>query len=437
MGDRELRREPYLAALLDLPAPHHVLQLTIVHSRFAETTMNRVPTDRSMTRLTGIVTGLFFAVFFSTLPQAPLSAQSPTDRVLRFQESASGFQLLGSVHEANLSAGQGIRLTATLVEGADYMIVGFCDPMCSNLDLALFDPEEAPVQEDKLPDAEPVLMFTAEVTGSFTIQADAVSCSSATCEVSVGLFGSTSEPGVIPGEDMESRMTLLGEELKTMGFTPTDQRRRGALPYGGNALIPVDLVEGVNYRMVGVCDQDCPDLDLTLIDPKGVEVDGDYLDDAVPILAFIADTTASYTVDVTMVACFVDPCQFRLEVFSQANAEIPGMKTFSGRLLSHETHEGELSESDETVEDAYIDSFEVEAEAGHRIVLDLRSPEFDTLLRIVPPEGKPVENDDFRGEAEHSHIEFLVTTSGVHTVHVTSYQPFAQGDYVLQVAVVQ
>lgn len=399
--------------------------------------MKRVPTDRPASLAhRSFLAGFGLLVVLGT-GLSPAVAQTPTDRVVAFQENASGFQLLGSVHEADLGAGQAMQLAVTLVEGADYIIVGFCDPTCSNLDLSLFDPEDMQIQDDRLPDAEPVLMFTAEDTGPFTVQVDAVACSSATCDISVGVFGSTDEAGVVPGEDMESRMGIVAAEFETLGFRTADQPRRGALASEDAVMVPVELEEGVNYRIAAVCDQDCPDLDLRLLDPNGIEVDGDYLDDALPILAHLADTTAEYSVDVRMVACFVQPCQFRLEVFSQVDAEVPGMKTFSGRLISHETTEGQLLDTDDLLEDAYVDVYEVEAEAGQRIVADLRSPEFDTLLRLIPPEGKPIENDDFRGEAEHSHIEFLATSSGLHTIQVTSYVAFAQGEYVVQIAVVQ
>jgi hypothetical protein len=352
-------------------------------------------------------------------------------------ESASHFHLLGDVHRTNLETGQAMRITVTLLEGADYMIAGFCDDGCTNLDLTLFDPDGDPFTEDHLPDAEPVLWFTSESTGSFVIQVEAVACSPGGCDVAVGILGSSDEPGAPPGEDMESKLTLVAAEFRTQGFTNTDQGRRGALAGEGAVRVPINLDEGVAYRIVGVCDQDCPDLDLALFHPDGTEVEGDFMEDDLPIMAHVADTTAQYSVEVIMVACFVNPCAFRVETFSQVDQSLPGAKTFAGELLSHETYEGELAEDDEQIHSALVDSFQVEAEAGQRIVVDLRSEEFDTLLRLLPPEGKPVENDDYGTDTGHSHIEFLATVSGTYSIQVSSYTTLTTGPYTLQIAVVR
>ena len=138
-----------------------------------------------------------------------------------------------------------------------------------------------------------------------------------------------------------------------------------------------------------------------------------------------------------MVACFVEPCAFRVETFSLVDPSLPGAKTFAGELLFHETHEGELTEDDEQIHSAFVDSFQVEAEAGQRIIVDLRSAEFDTLLRLLPPEGKAAENDDYGTDTGHSHIEFLATVSGTYSIQVTSYTTLTTGPYSLQIAVVQ
>jgi len=365
------------------------------------------------------------------------AGQQPSDKVYELLESASHFHLLGDIHTLNLETGQTMQVAATLLEGADYMIAGFCDDGCTDLNLSLVDPTGDPVTEDHLPDAEPLLWFTAEATGSFVIRVDAVTCSEDGCEIALGILGSSDEPDVPPGEDMESTLALVAAEYRTQGFTPSGQQRRGALAGGAATKVPIDLVEGVAYRIVGVCDHDCPDLDLALFDPDGEEVAGDFMEDDLPILSHRADTTAEHSVEVIMVACSVNPCSFRIETFSQVDPSLPGAKTFSGELISHETHQGELTEDDAQTDNAFVDSFEVEAEAGQRIVVDLRSTEFDTLVRLIPPEGKPTENDDFGVDTGHSHIEFLAPISGTYSVQVTSYTITTTGPYTLQIAVVR
>ena len=399
--------------------------------------MDCVQTDHRTPRfLFPLLRGLLFLPL-GFLLSGSAQGQTPRDRVLGFLDSASGFHLLGTIQEGELAGGQTMRITATFLEGADYMVVGFCDEDCTNLDLTLFDPLGNETENDRLPDPEPILWFTAEETGSFDIQVDAVDCGETTCGLAIGILGSTAEPGAAPGEDMASRLLLVGGELRTLGFLETQQDRRGALGSDQDVSVPVNLDEGVNYRIVGVCDHDCLDLDLALLDTNGVEVTYDVLDDALPILNHVADTTAEYTVEVMMIACMVEPCAFHIRTYAHDEASGSEGKTFSGNLLSHETYDGELTPEDEHVDDTYMELFQVEARAGERIVLDLRSEEFDTLVRLVPPSGKAAENDDYGTDMGHSHIEFLATTSGTYAVQVTSYTDFATGSFVLQVAVIQ
>ena len=99
------------------------------------------------------------------LSTAQLQGQSPSDRVYQFLESASGFQLLGRIHTGLLESGKAMAIGVTLMEGAEYMVVGYCDDACGDIDLILLGPDGEIVQDDQLPDSEPILMLAAESTG--------------------------------------------------------------------------------------------------------------------------------------------------------------------------------------------------------------------------------------------------------------------------------
>ena len=254
----------------------------------------------------------------------PALGQNPEDRVVSFLDAASGFQLLGDIRSATLQEGQEMTIQWALVQGADYMVVAYCGPGCNNLDLSLIDEGGEVVEADDLPDAEPVLMFTAESTGTFRIRVDAVELSTPATTVAVGVLGSTAEPGVIPGEDMSGRLTLVGAEFASLGFTEIGDERVGSLNNDQVFTVPITLQAGTEYRVVGVCDQDCFDLDLALRDPRGQEVDSDVLEDALPILAHVPDTTGEYRVDVIMIACGLEPCSYRLAAYARGEEVGPG-----------------------------------------------------------------------------------------------------------------
>ena len=74
-------------------------------------------------------------------------------------------------------------------------------------------------------------------------------------------------------------------------------------------------MSGVEYMIMGVCDADCDDLDLTLTDPDGNEITSDALNDAYPVLLFTAPASGAHILWVTMYDCSVSPCSFGYKTF--------------------------------------------------------------------------------------------------------------------------
>ncbi len=74
------------------------------------------------------------------------------------------------------------------------------------------------------------------------------------------------------------------------------------------------LPGGSSYKLVGVCDNDCGDLDIrvTIGDDLVAE---DVLDDDVPIVNFTTKQENRYNIKVTMATCRSDPCFWGVAVF--------------------------------------------------------------------------------------------------------------------------
>jgi hypothetical protein len=70
-----------------------------------------------------------------------------------------------------------------------------------------------------------------------------------------------------------------------------------------------------DYTIVGVCDEDCGDIDLTLYDDDGDMVDEDTMTDDYPIVSVSPRRDAAYTIDVDMYDCDVEPCAFGIAIF--------------------------------------------------------------------------------------------------------------------------
>lgn len=77
----------------------------------------------------------------------------------------------------------------------------------------------------------------------------------------------------------------------------------------------ITLYAGNTYQITGVCDGDCKDIDLALLDANRKELVNDTSADDVPVLSYAIRTTGVYTVKVTMYQCSQDPCYFGLGVF--------------------------------------------------------------------------------------------------------------------------
>lgn len=119
---------------------------------------------------------------------------------------------------------------------------------------------------------------------------------------------------------LESQLTAVGNTVAQNGYRPDTRAFKtdmivGILAAGGDVGLEIDLEFGVDYMIVGVCDQDCSDLDLTLSDIAGNELFTDVLDDDAPILTFTAPAGGAHILWVTMYACSVDPCSFGYKVY--------------------------------------------------------------------------------------------------------------------------
>ncbi|MEM1056233.1 MAG: PPC domain-containing protein [Bacteroidota bacterium] len=93
-----------------------------------------------------------------------------------------------------------------------------------------------------------------------------------------------------------------------------------------------------------------------------------------------------------------------------------------------------LMEGDETLGDGrYFDRYPVEVVAGDRLVVDLRSTDFDPYLDLYPPASGEYSNDDWNGSRSHSRIEVDVTVSGIWEIRVRGYAQGATGAYDLTI----
>ncbi|MFC1529764.1 hypothetical protein ACFL6R_03500, partial [Gemmatimonadota bacterium] len=91
---------------------------------------------------------------------------------------------------------------------------------------------------------------------------------------------------------------------------------------------------------------------------------------------------------------------------------------------------GSLASGDQLLDDGrYADTYSLDGTIGEEVVIDLRSAEFDTYLRLVSPAGVIQYNDDYEGDQNRSLMNLTLEENGTHTVIVTSYAVGGSGAY--------
>ena len=108
-----------------------------------------------------------------------------------------------------------------------------------------------------------------------------------------------------------------GSRFEAEGYTLTHRIYTGALNDDASERVQLDLDIGTEYQIIGACDNDCSDVDLTLYDGNGNVVDSDLLADDVPIVSVTVTRSGNFTVVVSMASCSAEPCRYGIGVFGR------------------------------------------------------------------------------------------------------------------------
>ena len=116
-------------------------------------------------------------------------------------------------------------------------------------------------------------------------------------------------------DQVEAQVRDAAQSFIADGYRLTDSHTEQALKDGGSFELWLNLVGGVEYVILGVCDEDCGDLDLEVFSSEGASIDDDYEVDAFPIVALIPNASERFRVHVYMADCRVQPCAWGVGVF--------------------------------------------------------------------------------------------------------------------------
>ena len=116
-------------------------------------------------------------------------------------------------------------------------------------------------------------------------------------------------------QQVSSYLTRAASGVVQQGYSADRDPVTGSLNGGARESMMINLTGGSRYALVGVCDNDCTDVDLRIWDPSGTKLAEDILVDDTPVLEFTATTTGQYRVSVEMATCSTNPCYWGFQVF--------------------------------------------------------------------------------------------------------------------------
>lgn len=101
------------------------------------------------------------------------------------------------------------------------------------------------------------------------------------------------------------------------GFQLVGQPFAGALVQGQSWNVPAQLMAGYEYRVIGVCDQNCRDMDMAVYDESGATIAQDNAQDDHPVVAVAPVATGNFTIQAQMFQCTGQPCYYALALYGR------------------------------------------------------------------------------------------------------------------------
>ena len=117
-----------------------------------------------------------------------------------------------------------------------------------------------------------------------------------------------------------AQMALAESASEKAGYTRSNHEREfDKLNSGETDSFSVNLRQGYQYKIMGVCDKDCKDLDFKLFDDNGNQVSSDSSADSMPIVDVAPKWSATFKLQVNMYNCTRNPCFYGLTVMRKRN----------------------------------------------------------------------------------------------------------------------
>lgn len=125
------------------------------------------------------------------------------------------------------------------------------------------------------------------------------------------------QPDATANNIILNQLQQASAALAQQGFQMVGQPFSGGLSQGQITDVPAQLYQGYDYRVLGVCDRDCADLDLVLFDANGQAITQDTTTTSQPFMGVQPPYNGNFTVRVNMFNCSVAPCYYALALYGR------------------------------------------------------------------------------------------------------------------------
>ncbi|MFZ4120623.1 MAG: hypothetical protein ACOYKM_03085 [Caulobacterales bacterium] len=116
---------------------------------------------------------------------------------------------------------------------------------------------------------------------------------------------------------LAGQLSQVETTMSGNGYRRDEGPLSGAAESGGTMDHLVNLRAGRSYTIVGVCDNDCNDVDIRLYDQNNNLIDEDVLVDDMPVVEVTPAFNGPFRVQVLMPGCSTSICYYAFNVYGR------------------------------------------------------------------------------------------------------------------------
>ena len=109
-------------------------------------------------------------------------------------------------------------------------------------------------------------------------------------------------------------MERLVASWKRLGFEPVTDLQVGVQRPRDRDTLTVQLDHGWQYAALTMCDDDCGDLDMNLLDSTGKRVAFEATSSARSLLRILSPADGTYRLEIVMMKCSTPPCYYAAQL---------------------------------------------------------------------------------------------------------------------------